>query len=53
MSEQYQDYSTAVALDEREIPFRIESVDKLSELTQEESSHIIKQYFEHLKSTLI
>ncbi|MCU7877582.1 MAG: hypothetical protein KZQ84_12425 [Candidatus Thiodiazotropha sp. (ex Lucinoma borealis)] len=52
MSKQYQDYSTAVALDEREIPFRIESVDKLPELAQEESCHIIKQYFDHLESTL-
>ncbi|MCU7890815.1 MAG: hypothetical protein KZQ78_04030 [Candidatus Thiodiazotropha sp. (ex Ustalcina ferruginea)] len=52
MSKQYQDYSTAVALDEGEIPFRIEIVDQLPELAQEASCHIIKQYFDHLESTL-
>ncbi|MEW8505974.1 MAG: hypothetical protein AB2598_04680 [Candidatus Thiodiazotropha sp.] len=52
MNSQYQGNKQADPLDREGNPFRIESVEGLPEMAQDESCHIIKQYFDHLESTL-
>lgn len=39
-------------LDRKGAPFRISSVDRLPAMVQDESCRVIKQYFDHLESTL-
>ncbi|MCU7925943.1 MAG: hypothetical protein KZQ97_05800 [Candidatus Thiodiazotropha sp. (ex Dulcina madagascariensis)] len=52
MSNRYQDFSPARDFDEGILPFRIGRVEQLPVMAQDESCHIIKQYFDYLESSL-
>jgi hypothetical protein len=52
MTHRYFDDSSAATRNEGLMLFRLQGVDHLSTLAQEDACHIIKQYFDHLEDTL-